>query len=163
MRWETTNDRQALAFVASSEQEQVSRGLLSWLNEYPSLPAGVRMIDFEYLADDTPGLTLSTIQGAYITRRYLGGDYMAEYQFKLIYRAQPGDSRNNRLKMDETLDALGDWAVARAKTDKPDIGAGKQVRGIVCNTRSSLFGRYENGDEDHQILMTMHYYAAKGA
>lgn len=151
------NREQPKSFVSTTEGQRVSRGLLGWLNQYSDFPSGIRMIDFEYLDSDKPCIALSTIQGPYITKQYMGGDYMAEYQFKIIYRAQPGDSNNNRLKMDEDLDALGDWAMH--KKEKPDIGTYKQVRKIICNARAALFGRYENGDEDHQILMTMSYYA----
>lgn len=159
-RWIVRNNENTpRSFVSSDEQERVSRGLLSWLNQYPDFPAGVRRINFEYLEEDKPCMALSTIQGSYITKQYVGGDYMAEYQFKLVYRGQPGDSNNNRLKMDEVLDTVGDWAARRR--DRPDIGGGKQVRRITVNARSSLFGRYENGDEDHQILMTMSYYAER--
>lgn len=159
IRAEKETKEKPVSFVPSPEQERVSRGLLAWLNQYPGFPPGVWMIEFEYLDTDKPGMALSAIQAAYKTKEYMGGDYLAEYQFKLIYRAQPGDSNNNRLKMNEILDAIGDWAARRR--DKPDIGAGKQMRKIVCNARAALFGRYENGDEDHQILMTMHYYAEK--
>lgn len=144
--------------VPSYEQEQVSRGLLTWLNQYQYFPPGVKRFDFEFLEEDKPCMALSTIQGTYITKRYVGGDYMAEYQFKLIYRSQP-TTNGERLKMDEVLDAIGDWAAHRR--DKPDIGENKQLQRIVVNARSSLFGRYDNGDEDHQILMTMTYYSER--
>lgn len=144
--------------VSSYEQEQVSRGLLAWLNQYPDFPSDIKRFDFEFLEDDRPCMALSTIQGTYITKRYVGGDYMAEYQFKLIYRGQP-TTNGDRLKMDEALDAIGDWAAHRR--DKPDIGQDKQMQRLVVNARSSLFGRYENGDEDHQILMTMTYYSER--
>lgn len=146
--------------VPSYEQEQVSRGLLAWLNQHPDFPAGIRRFDFEFLEADKPCMALSTIQGTYITKRYVGGDYRAEYQFKLIYRDQP-TTNGDRLKMDEVLDAIGDWAAHRR--DRPDIGAGKQVQRVTVNARSSLFGRYDNGDEDHQILMTMTYYSERNA
>lgn len=144
--------------VPSYEQEQVSRGLLAWLNQYPDFPAEVKRFDFEYLDDNKPGMALSTIQGTYIIKRYVGGDYTAEYQFKLIYRGQP-TTNGDRLKMDEVLDAIGDWAAHRR--DGPDIGAGKRMQRMTVNARSSLFGRYDNGDEDHQILMTLNYYSER--
>lgn len=144
--------------VPSYEQEQVSRGLLAWLNEYPEFPDGIRRFDFEFLEDDKPSMALSTIQGTYIIKRYMGGDYMAEYQFKLIYRGQP-TTNGDRLKMDEILDAIGDWAAHRR--DGPELGTGKQMQRVTVNARSSLFGRYDNGDEDHQILMTLNYYSER--
>lgn len=143
----------AVAMVSASEQDQVSRVLLSWLNEYPDKP--VTVINYEFLDEGKPSMALSTIQGAYKTRRYILGGYEAEYQFKVIYRARPGNSNNNRLKADELLDAFADWATSRA--DVPVLGDGIRFRRLETNSRSSLYGRYENGDEDHQILMTMTY------
>lgn len=50
-------------------------------------------------------------------------------------------------------DAIGDWANGQ----KPDIGDDKRVISMEPTTRSSLFAMYENGDEDHQILMKLNY------
>lgn len=140
------------ALVSTQEQDQISRLLLAWLNEYPGLP--VTAINYEFLAEGQTGMALSVIQGAYKTKRYLRGRYEAQYQFKVIYRLQPS-STGTRLKADEFLDTFGDWAVNRK--DLPMVGAGKKVVRLTVNSRSALFGRYENGDEDHQILMTMDY------
>ena len=137
--------------VSYAEQDNVSRAVLVWLNGYADKPA---RINYEYLGSDTVGLALSTIQGAYKTRRYVGGGYEAQYQFKVIYRLQPS-TNDQRLSADEVLDALGDWASSEA--NKPDLGEGLRVRRVTNDSRSSLFARYENGDEDHQILMTITY------
>lgn len=144
---------EALALVAAGEQDQVSRVLLLWLNEYPDKPVSV--INFEYVKDGEPGMALSTIQAAYKVKKYILGGYQAQYQFKIIYRVQPGNSNNNRLQADELLNAMGDWATARK--DLPALGDGIRCLKIEATTRSSLFARYENGDEDHQILMNMFY------
>lgn len=138
--------------VTAMEQDKISRILLYWLNEYPDLPAS---INYEFLSSGEPSMALSTIQGATKTKRYITGGYEAQYQFKVIYRAQPGDSNDGRLRADETLNDLGDWACTNP--DLPDLGVGISCLRIETNARSSLFGRYENGDEDHQILMTMTY------
>lgn len=139
--------------VSAAEEDQVSRNLLIWLNTFPHKPDDVDLIRFEFLPADAPGMAMSTIQAAYIVKRYILGGYLAEYQFKVIYRVKPGNSNDKRLKADEMLNALGDWAL----TGKPDIGADKRVIRIEPTTRSSMFASYENGDEDHQILMKMNY------
>lgn len=146
-------DKNTLNLVPKEEQDNVSRSLLAWLNEYPKKP--VRAINFEYLASDTVSMMLSVIQGAFKTQLYIRGAYRAQYQFKIVYRLQPGNSNNARLGADELLNALGDWAVSRK--DFPDIGERKRVVKLECNTRSALLARYEGGTEDHQILMTMDY------
>lgn len=137
--------------VSAAEEYQVSRKLLVWLNTYPEKP--VDLIRFEFLPADTTAMAMSTIQAAYILKKYIIGGYKAEYQFKLIYRIKPGNSNDKRLKADELLDALGDWTIGQ----RPDIGEGKTVVSVEPTTRSSLFAVYENGDEDHQILMKLTY------
>ena len=91
--------------VSATEEDQVTRKLLIWLNSYPDLP--VDMIRFEFLAADTEGMALSTIQAGYITRQYILGGYQAELQFKIIYRLKPGNSNDKRLKADEILIVVG--------------------------------------------------------
>ena len=137
--------------VSAAEEDQVSRKLLVWLNTSPELP--VDLIRFEFLPADTSAMAMSTIQAAYIVRKYIAGGYVAEYQFKIIYRVKPGNSNDKRLKADELLNAIGDWANGQ----KPDIGDDKRVISMEPTTRSSLFAMYENGDEDHQILMKLNY------
>lgn len=139
--------------VPGAENDQISRKMLSWLNECPEIPDGIGVIGFEYLTA-SPCMALSTIQAAYITRKYLLGGYQAEYQFKLIYRIKPGDSIDKRLKADEALNAIADWAEAN---HAPDIGEYRRVISVEATTRSSLFAMYEGGEEDHQILMKMNY------
>lgn len=146
------NKNKPIALVSLNEQDQISRVLLAWLNQYPDKP--VKLINFEYLPSDQPGMALSTVQGAYKTKTYVRGGYQAQYQFKVIYRLQPSDN-DGRLAADELLDNLGDWASGRR--DKPVLGPRFSVTRIICNTRSSLYDRYDNGDEDHQIFMTMEY------
>ena len=112
-------------------------------------------INYEYWPADGAGLALSTIQGAYKLKEYVRGGYMGQYQFKVMYRVQPGNSNNNRLSADETLDALGEWPTKARPY--PDIGTGKRGTKIKIKSLSSVFANYEDGSEDHQILMTMDY------
>ena len=143
----------ALAIVTAEEQDQISRQLLQWLNQYPDKP--VTALNYEYLDEGAPSMALSVIQGAYKTKIYILGGHEAEYNFKLIYRTQPGNSNNNRLKAAELLDAFGDWITANYRA----LNLGSNIRAVKIepNARSSFFARYENGDEDYQILMTMTY------
>ena len=145
-------DNKNLNMVAATETESISRALFRWLNSWTDKPV---VINYESLPADGEGMTLSTIQGAYKLKEYVRGGYMGQYQFKVMYRVQPGNSNNNRLSADETLDALGEWATKARPY--PDIGTGKRVTKIKINSLSSVFANYEDGSEDHQILMTMDY------
>lgn len=133
------------------DEQRISRAMMAWINSYPDLPVGI--VNFEQLKADASSMALSTIQGAYIVRRYLYGGYRGEYQFKIIYRIKPGVSNDARLKADELLDSIGDWAA----DNDPNLGEDIRVMKLEATTRSSLFAIYENGDEDHQILMKLTY------
>lgn len=148
-------DSKQKILALKAEEDQISRKMMMWVNSWQEIPRNIYggTILYEQLKDDTVCMAFSTIQGTYITRRYITGGHQAEYQFKLIYRIKPGDSMDARLKADELLDRFGDWASYEA----PYLGENIRVIKIVPNTRSSLFAAYENGDEDHQILLTMTY------
>lgn len=145
-------NEKVLTKVSTEEEDKVSRSLLVYLNQYPDKP--VDLINFEALKDDEPSMAISLIQGTYKTRKYITGGYEAQSQFKIIYRVQ-ASSNNARLGADELLNALSDWAVAN--TYLLELGGNRVLRRLDSNTRAALFGRYENGDEDHQILMTLTY------
>lgn len=146
------SEKKPITFVEEAEEERLSRSTLVWLNTFPNLPETVDTIRYEFLRDDVPGMALSTIQGARITKRYILGGHQAEYQFKLIYRIKPGNSMDQRLKADELLDRLGVWA----SRNKPDFSPLRVLR-VEPTTQASLFSMYEGGDEDHQILMKLTY------
>lgn len=136
--------------VSEEEQGLITRKLLSTIG---LLAAEIPIrLNYEYLESNGPSMALSIIQGAYKTSEYIDGGYLAQIQFKVIYRAQP-KTNDGRLDMDEALNQLG----AKLTTSEIDLGIGILFGKIQFDSRSSLFRRYENGDEDHQILMTMTY------
>jgi hypothetical protein len=141
--------------ASHAELDQISRYMLVWANTFPDKPVSV--IKYEFLdmdGGDETSMALSTIQGAYVVRQYLSGDYIGEYQFKLIYRIKPGNSNDKRLKADEMLNRFGDWA----RGQRPDLGDGIQATRIEPTTQSSKFAAYDNGYEDYQIMMKLTYF-----
>lgn len=151
-----SSEKKPVLLAAKAEEDQVSRNMVIWANTFPDLPeglAGLLPVDYEHLIPGKPCMALSTIQSAYIIKRYILGGYQAQYQFKIVYRVQPGRSLDSRLKADELLNRFGDWA----ESQRPEIGGNMRVLRIEATTRSSLFANYENGDEDHQILLNMTY------
>lgn len=142
--------------VTAEEVEDISRKVLTWANRFPGKP--VPLIKYEYLevdetTGDETGMALATIQGAYITARYILGGHKAEYQFKLIYRLKPAKSNDKRLKADAMLNRFGDWA----RENLPDLGEGVRAIRVEPTTQSSKFAAYEDGYEDYQILMKLTY------
>ena len=134
------------------DAEQAARALVSWLNTWTDWPAGVLDVDYEHLPEDGVGMCVSTIQAAYKTRQYIGGGYSAQYQFKLIYRAQPSDN-DDRLAATELLNRFAAWA--EQNPEKPALKEPARVLRIKRDSNAALFATYEDGSADYQILMTM--------
>lgn len=153
------SDNRLRSLVTSEEAEKISRSMLVWANTFPDKPVTVikyEFLDVDEISGDEAGMALSTIQGTYITRRYILGGYQAEYQFKIIYRIKPGNSNDKRLQADEMLNRFGDWA----RCQKPDLGEGINALRVEPTTQSSKFAAYEDGYEDYQILMRLTYEVA---
>lgn len=138
--------------VSIDEETKIVRSLLSWLNTCPEKP--VDQIDFEYLDDNSTGVSLFSIQAAFKTKQYILGGYQAQYQFKLVYRLQP-DDMESRLTADEILNRIGAWAERNAS--QLSIGKGARVVRIRRDSCAALFAVYDDGTVDHQILMQMIY------
>lgn len=131
------------------ESEQIARAVRSWLQMFPNKP--VRTVDMEYLGSEN-SLTLSTVQAAYKTRRYILGGYQAQYQFAILYKTIP-TTINERLEADEVLNNFAAW-IEETKPELPD-----NCRFLRCsrNTNAALLGRDADGSEVHQILFTLTY------
>lgn len=138
--------------VAAEERAAIDRSVLIWLNKFPDKPVGTITTE-SHLSADEPGMALSSITSAYKNKIYILGGYQAEYQFKVIYRIKPGKSMDKSLKANELLNQLGDWAAQH----RPDLGEGIQVIGVAPMSQAELYAPYENGDEDHQIMMKIIY------
>ena len=138
------------------EEDGISKKMLTWLNTWPAhnpdVPLSIDLIDYEFMDAKDECMAMSLIQSTYIIERFISGSYIADYQFKIVYRSKPG-SPGARLNADDLLNQLGDWATGQ----KPDIGQGLEVQELEQTTRSSLFARMEDGWEDHQIFMRMTY------
>lgn len=137
--------------ASKTEEDLIARNVLIWLNTFPDLP--VVVIEYEQLPAKEESMALSSIQGTYITAADVLGNYEAEYQFKIVYRIKPGNSNDRRMKADELLNRLGDWAARQL----PELGEGVDPLRVEATSRASLFDAYENGYEDHQILMKLSY------
>lgn len=151
-----SNNEKPRMLVAAEEVDKISRSMSIWVNTFPESP--VSLIRYEFLNIDKKtgnetAMALSTIQGTYITKRFILGGYQAEYQFKLIYRIKPGESNDKRLEADELLNHFGDWA----RKNLPDLGDEIRALRVEPTTQSSKFSAYEDGYEDYQILMKLTY------
>lgn len=153
------NEEKQKTLVASTEEQTISRSMMSWINSCPELPQDISRVNFEQFQVNTagqplvPSMALSVIQGTYITRRYITGGHEGEYAFSIFYRIRPGNSNDARLSADETLNAIGDWA----RDNLPDIGENVRVIKIEPTARAALLGVTESGEEDHQIPLRMIY------
>ena len=142
------NNNQNLTLVSASEQAEIQRTVVAWLNGYPDKP--LAKVDFEYLGKAS-GLCVSTVQAAYKTKQYINGGYQAQYQFQIVYRLIASNA-DARLTADEALDTMGEWA----ENNYPSI-PGIIIRKVKRDTGAAVMARYDNNAEDHTISMTLIY------
>ncbi|MCI8438460.1 MAG: hypothetical protein HFF73_02930 [Oscillospiraceae bacterium] len=138
--------------VPGTEQAQVARAVLAWLNAGGPLPRRVEKIEAEYLANGS-SMGLFAAAAPFKTREFISGTYEAQFQFSLQYRTAPACSEE-RLEAMEALHALADWAESGTL---PELGGGMDA---VCVERASpavMAARYEDGGEDYQIFMVLAY------
>ncbi len=146
-----SNGQKALPLASGEENSQVTRHVLAWLNTFPDLP--VELVDYEMLKPDVPGMAVTVPQGAAIRRRFILGGHEAEFAFGLIYRLKTGDNVDMRLKAVELLDRMGDYAAAHLPGPIDKLCP---IR-LEISARANLMGRYDNDDEDYQILLKLIY------
>lgn len=143
-------DERRRELVSASEQTEISRAVLIWLNTYEAIP---RRIDFEYLGK-TSGICLSVIQAAFKTRQYINGGYQAQFQFQIVQRII-ADDVDKRLKADEDLNKLGEWQEQNISTLA--LPSGLINARVKRDMAAALMARYDNNAEDHSISMTLTY------
>ena len=139
-----------VVLVPNEEETKITRALMAWVNGYSNLP--VSIVNYEQLKDEA-SMALSLTAGAYITKKFITGGHIAEVPFALIYRIKPAASNDKRLKADEVLNSIGGWA----SENYPTLGDGLVVRNMEVTARSMLLVPYQDGSEDHQILMKLTY------
>lgn len=140
--------------ASSSEKADLDRLMLIWANRFPGIPENVDLIKYEYFAAKTVGMSLSSIQGAVITKKYICGGYQAEYSFEVHYQiAPPGTSDDKRLKAVETLNKFADWA----QTQRPDIGEGRRAIRVETTAFASYLGKTNDQYEDYIVPLKLIY------
>lgn len=140
--------------ISTAEHNDLDRLMLAWANQFPDIPETVMSIKYEYFAAKATGMWLSSVQGSYITKKYITGDYQAEYSFEMHYQIAPsGASDEKRLKAVELLNAFGAWA----ETEKPDIGDGRKALRVECTDRANYLGATSDEYEDYMIPLKLTY------
>lgn len=145
--------KKAAVLVSADEETRITRTVIGWLNGSGAVP--VRAVAYEMLDEGVSGVAMHLEGGAYKTKEFITGGYQAQLRFSLHYRIQPGDSGDARLKADEALNALADWACDAAHL--PALGGGCRATRVETETRSMVTAAYENGDEDHRAALRLTY------
>jgi len=144
------DEKKTRVLVSASEQTEIARAVLIWLNTYEDKP---KKVDFEYLGK-TSGICVSVVQAAFKTRQYITGGYEAQFQFQVVLRLI-ADDVEKRLKADEDLNKLGEWMEANVSSlNLPNGISNSRIRRDMA---AAIMARYDNNAEDHSITMTLTY------
>lgn len=138
-----------------NQEVLLERRLLNWINSFPELPEELAENGILYggLRGAAPEMALGFPQEETVKSRDITGGYKAECRFTITYRIRPGDSTDRRLQAEELLSRMGAWA----QGERPALGTGIRVRRIEPVTRATLVKVYDNGEEEHQIILKITY------
>ncbi len=144
------SNEKPVQLAEAQEQDEIDRLMLTWANTYPEKPVDKIITELDI---DKQSMAIKPIQTARVIRRYICGGYVGEYAFSVTYRTKPGKSDDRRLMALEMLNDFGDWSMS----EHPYIGEGRNVLRIEPTNRATQLSRYDDGDEDYQILLKMTY------
>lgn len=148
------DDKARKKLVSAEELNDLDRLVMAWVNGFPDIPDNIMAIKYEFFASKTVGIAISTVQGSYITAKYITGGYKAEYNFEVHYQIEPsGASDNKRLSAVELLNAFGAWA----EVNWPDIGESRRVIGLETTGRAGYLGATSDYYEDYMIPLKLTY------
>ena len=57
--------------VSAEKEQDISRKMMIWANSFSDDDIPAATINYEFLAADSASMALSTIQGAYITQKFM--------------------------------------------------------------------------------------------
>lgn len=148
-----SKEKKSRSFVSAAEEEDVTRKVLKWLNGCPNLPAGA--LRYVLLEAGIPNMSLRISQSPYKVAEYILGGYQAQLKCSIVYRVQPGDSGNERLKADAALNAAADWA--SDPENAPQLGDKYKNVTVKQESRARLIAAWDTGDEDHSVELNLTY------
>lgn len=137
--------------LSIEEQEVMSKACYMMLTKCPHIPKGVKTA-FSNIDKATIGMFSES--GAVVERRYIGGSFIAQYPFTLLYRTKP-NSDAERIKCEETLNKIAKYLCVL--TEFPPITDGREIKSIDQSSTVSVAGRLEDGSIDYRVSIILKY------
>lgn len=129
----------------------VQARVYDWVKTLTELP--VRYEDLPASKDSLPCMSMQTLTGTPIERRYKDGSYIANYRFAVYLRQANGDTAG-RIDAVSILSGLAD-AIDGGSVD---LGDGAQLWSVTQDTLPSKIA-VDEAFEDYQVTFTVKYKA----
>lgn len=132
---------------------QVAISVLSWLEQHQAL-SGLPVTLEAAPPEGTDGVTLSSLTGDPIIKRYKSGGYVAAYPFSVMLRVNHADTQRHI----DAIGVLGDIAASiEEKAGWPVAPDGFDYHTIETRTLPVLASRTDSGADDYQVTFTLTY------
>jgi len=133
--------------MARLQLGDVISSVKTWLNTMSIDRTSYNHFSFEDLPENDFGYTFSTRQGAQYLKKYIGGGYLAQYQFYLIVRVLPSTDEDS-IDAIELLNKMADWCVTHVPSSMPTAK-------IERTTDAAVLSVFEDGVKDYNITMNI--------
>lgn len=134
--------------IPVSDSKAIVKVLLDWINT--SCDIIDTPVVFNHLDESNSGITLVPLDGAKITKKFMFGNYKAQFPFAIVARTVNSDSQD-KSDVCDSINNLGDWfdIMTRGKTF-PTLGNKRIILGIEQVSMSTPVYRNKSGVEDYQ-------------
>lgn len=141
--------------LSISEQEQISAAILQMVASYTDFPSNItsKKIFWQHI-EPSGSVGVFGLTGAVYLRRYVSGNFRAQFPFCIRYTCSP-TSNADRIDKRAVLDKLADWICN--KIEYPDLTDGRTIDKIEQTSVTTLAGVDDNGNELYQCNFVLEY------
>ena len=141
--------------MSISDMDGVSEAIITLVSKYPDLPFKAKESTVQWQSLPEEGIGMFTESGAVYLKRYIGGSFVGQLPFQIMYRVKPTNNKA-RLNSQKVLEGLTRWLETCTASFKDNS---LQIRDITRSTPVTKLQAENGGDELYVCSMNVQYFS----
>lgn len=153
-----------------TDQELIIEALINLINSFPDIPKNIKEVMFYDIFPNKESLGIATTKSAIVFKKYIGGSYIGQYNFRIHYRYATKNYKE-RIQKQSLISTIGEWMEQKTITKSngetyklesyPQISDYINIISIEIIDRTILIDKDKSGYEDSIIDLRLKYHAGK--
>lgn len=150
-----------------SDQEKIIETLINLIADFPDMPPSVKKIMFYDMLPSNECIGIATTRSAIVFKKYINGDYIGQYRFRMDYRYATKNP-DERIQKQSLLSTISEWLSKKpiqrldgttySISEYPEISDVISISSIEIVDRAILVDKNKSGFEDSIIDLVLKYY-----